>query len=118
MNLMDNEVRDILIENAREYYKNGADSEKREEYNSSVTLFFKAISSLCDIYILEKDGRIPSSHTDRFRILETKYPDIYRIIDKDFPFYQDSYRTRLTKEVSILLKEDVRKLFKILGITL
>ena len=115
---MDDELRNLLVGNAKEYYKNGMDAEKREEYNSSVTLFFKAISSLCDIYILEKDGRIPSSHSDRFRILETKYPDIYRIIDKDFPFYQDSYRTRLTKEVSVMLKEDVRRLCKILGISL
>ena len=115
---MNNELRNILIGNAKEYYKNGMDAEKREEYNSSVTLFFKAISSLCDIYILEKDGRIPSSHSDRFRILETKYPDIYSIIDKDFPFYQDSYRTRLTKEVSVMLKEDVRRLYEILGISL
>ena len=115
---MDDELRSLLVGNAEEYYKNGIDAEKREEYNSSVTLFFKAISSLCDIYILEKDGRIPSSHSDRFRILETKYPDIYRIIDKDFPFYQDSYRTRLTKEVSVMLKEDVRRLCEILGISL
>ena len=115
---MNDGLRNILIGNAKEYYKNGLDAEERGEYNSSVTLFFKAISSLCDIYILEKDGRIPSSHSDRFRILETKYQDIYNIIDKDFPFYQDSYRTRLNKEVSVMLKEDVRKLYSILGISL
>jgi hypothetical protein len=46
--------------------------------------------------------------------LETKYPQIYRILDKDFPFYQDSYRSKLNEEVSSMLKEDARELFKIL----
>ena len=107
---------DILIQNAKEYYKNAIESEKRKQYNSTVTLFFKAISALCDIYILRNEGKMPSNHSERFRILQLKYPKIYKIIDKDFPYYQNSYRARLNKEVSDMFKEDVRELFKILSI--
>lgn len=110
------ELKEVLIENAKEYYKNALEAEKKEQYNSSVTLFFKAISSLCNLFILLKEDKIASSHSERFRILEVKYPSIYEIIDGDFPFYQDSYRTRLNKEVSSMLKEDVEKLFEILEI--
>ena len=49
-------------------------------------LYFKAISALCDIYIFIKEGKTPSNHTERFRILELKYPEIYKIIDKGFSF--------------------------------
>lgn len=115
---MDDEIKDILIENAREYYENAIEVERKGQFNSAVTLFFKALSSLCDIYILTKEGKIPSSHTERFRVLETRYSDIYNIIDKDFPFYQDSYRSKLNKEISVMLKEDVKRLFKILSIGL
>jgi len=115
---MQEEIKNILIDNTKEYYKNALEAEKRGQYNSAVTLFFKALSALCDLYILTKENSIPSSHTERFRILETKYPAIYEILDKDFPFYQDSYRARLNKETSSMLKEDVRKLSKILGISL
>lgn len=113
---MDGELREILIENAKEYYGNAIKAEEKGEHNSAVTLFFKTLSALCDLYVLKKEGRIPTSHTERFRILETKYPEIYKILDKDFPFYQDSYKARMDKEVSEMLKEDVKKLFKILGI--
>lgn len=109
-------LKEILTKNAKEYYNNAIEAEKKRQYNSAVTLFFKALSSLCDLYILTKEGKMPSSHTERFRVLKQKYPEIYRIIDKDFPFYQDSYKARLDKEVSDMLKEDARKLFKILNI--
>ena len=110
------QIRDILLQNAKEYYFNAIAAEKKGQYNSAVTLFFKAISALCDLYILMNMGRTPTNHTDRFRILENDYPSLYRIIDKNFPHYQDSYTARLTKEVSDMLKEDARRLFEILKI--
>jgi len=108
----------ILLENAKEYWKNALSAEKNGEFNTSVILFFKTLSTLSDTYILREEKHIPSSHTDRFRILETKYPLIYQILDKDFLFYQDSYRSKLDKETSDILKEDAKKLSKILGIKL
>ena len=106
----------ILIENFEEYYSSGLDAFKKEKYNTATTLFFKAIAALCDLYILRKEGFIPSSHTNRFRILEEKYQDIYNIADTDFPFYQDSYTKKMDKESAELLKQDAEKLKKILGI--
>ena len=91
-------IKRIFIENAREYHRNALVAENKSEYNTSVTLYFKAISALCDIYIFIKEGKTPSNHTERFRILELKYPEIYKIIDKDFPFYQDTYRQNLQKK--------------------
>lgn len=109
-------IKKIFIENAKEYYKNAVEAEGKKEYNTSITLYFKAISALCDIYILINEKKLPSNHAERFRILELKYPNIYKIIDKNFPFYQDSYRTRLTKEVSFMFKNDTKRLFEILDI--
>ena len=112
------EESNILLENAKEYMNNALEAEKKQQFNTSVTLFFKTLSALADLFILKKEGHIPSSHSNRFRILETKYPNIYKILDNDFPFYQDSYKSKLDKETSNLLKEDVNKLSKILEIDL
>lgn len=109
---------DILLENAKEYYNNATEAENKGNYNTAVTLLFKAMSALCDLFILKKEGSTPSSHTDRFRILEEKYPEVYEIMDKNFPFYQDSYKSRLTKEIYFIFKNDTKKLSKIVGITL
>lgn len=113
---MADDIRQILKENSLEYYKNALESEKRKEYNSAVTLFFKAISSLADLFILINEKIMPSNHNERFRILQHKYPKIYKLVDKDFPFYQDSYKSKLNKETTEMLKEDARELFKILDI--
>ena len=112
------EIELVLIANAREYAKNALEAYKRKEFNTCVTLFFKTISALSDLYIFRKEGITPSSNKNRFRILESKYPQIYEIIDKDFPFYQDSYKAKLDKETSDILYEDVEKLSKILNIEL
>ena len=90
-------VEKTLVKNIKEFYKNALEIEEKGDFNSSVTLFFKALAVLADLYIYKKEGKIPSSHTERFRILEKKYNNIYTIIDKDFLAYQDSYRTQLNK---------------------
>lgn len=73
---------------------------KKGNYNTAVTLFFKAIAAMIDLHILRGEGAIPSSHSKRFRILEEKYPSLYEIADRDFPFYQDSYTNRMNKEAA------------------
>lgn len=111
-----NEKEIILVENFKEYFNSGLEAFERGKFNSATTLFFKAIATLSDLYILRKEGFIPSSHSNRFKILEQKYFDIYKIVDRDFPFYQDSYTQKMDKEAAKLLKEDVEKIKKILGI--
>ena len=106
----------ILRENITEYYELGLFAFKQKKFNSATSLFFKAIASLGDLIILQKTGVVPSSHTDRFRILEQKFPDLYALFDRDFPFYQDSYTKKMDKESAELLKEDAEKLAKDSGI--
>jgi len=105
-----------LIENINEFYTSAVKAEQEDKYNVSVTLFFKALAVLADLYIFKKQGKIPSSHSERFRILEEKYSDIYKILDKNFPFYQDSYRIKLNKEICEVLKNDAEQLIKLLKI--
>ena len=107
---------DALIQNIKEYMKNALESKSKGEHNTAVTLFFKAMAAICDLYLLKKDRFLPSSHVHRFRVLESKYPEIYRIIDKNFSLYQDSYKLRMDFNASGVMEKDVRKLSKITGI--
>ncbi|MCX6706987.1 MAG: hypothetical protein NT001_02495 [Candidatus Woesearchaeota archaeon] len=106
----------ILIENFNEYFTLGSDALKKEKYNSAATLFFKALVSLCDLLVFRKEGIIPSSHANRFRILEQKHPKIYKILDRDFPFYQDSYTKKIDKETAELFMDDAEHIKKTIGI--
>ena len=91
---------------------------KRKAYNSATSLFFKALAVLADWVILRKEGFVPKSHADRFRILEQKYPQIYELLDKDFPAYQESYSISLTKEKAEVIEKDVQKVAEKAGFKL
>src|SRR3989344_4519467 len=113
-----NEQEKLLESNALEYYRNGLVAEKHSEYNTSVTLFFKAMASLCDLHILRNKGFFPANHSERFRILEKEYSDLYLKIDNDFLLYQSSYRLKMDKNTSEVLKHDVEALFEKLRINI
>ena len=98
--------RQILEQTAREYFTSGREEYEKKRYNSALVLFFKALVSLIDLYILEKTGITPSSHGDRFRTTQQNFPEVYDLLDKDFPFYQDSYVQLISKEVAEVIKND------------
>ena len=103
---MKNIKEEILEKTAREYFNSAEDESKKQRYNSAVVLYFKCMIALIDIYILQNTNITPSSHTERFRIVQTKFHEIYNILDKDFPFYQDSYIQIMTKEMAEVIKND------------
>ena len=111
-----NEKEEILAENVEEYCSFGAEAFKKGKYNSATTLYFKAIAALLDLFLLRSEGMIPSSHSARFKVLKEKHPELYKIADRDFPFYQDSDTKKMGKEEAELLKEDAEKLKKNLEI--
>ena len=100
----------ILQENYQEYFELGEQAFQSGKYNSAVTLFFKAISAAADLFLFKREGSVPSSHGNRFRIAQQKYPVVYDILDKDFPFYQDSYTNRMDREAAEVLREDAQRL--------
>jgi len=102
------EKRPILENSAKEYFSSAEDDIKKGRYNSAVVLYFKSLVALIDLYVLEKTGNTPSSHTDRFRIVQAKFQDVYNLLDKDFPFYQDSYVHAMTKELAEVIKNDIK----------
>jgi len=70
------------------------------------------------LYLLQRTGNTPSSHIERFRITQNKFQEIYDLIDKDFPFYQDSYVHFMTKELAEVIKNDAKTVAEKLKIKL
>ena len=113
---MENEK--LLLENVNEFLKEAKKSVGGKSYNSAVTLYFKALAVLIDLFILKKEGFIPTNHKNRFKLLETKYPLLYKILDKDFPVYQQSYRLKLDKYYVKVFEDDIKEIIKFTGIKL
>ncbi len=102
--------KEVLKKTAHEYYDSGKEELKRGRNNSAVVLFFKSLVALIDLFVLIKTGETPSSHNERFRITKEKFPAVYNILDKDFPFYQDSYNVLMSKELAEVIKEDAERI--------
>ena len=64
--------------------------------------------TFADLYIFQQTGKTPSSHLQRFNITKEKFYDIYNLIDKDFPFYQDSYGKIMSKELAEVIRDDAK----------
>ena len=103
---------EVLEKTAKEYFEAAEDEFNKGRFNSAVVLFFKSLVALIDTYILQKTGKTPSSHTERFRTTEENFQDVYDILDKDFPFYQDSYNILMTKELAEVIREDAEYMAK------
>jgi len=115
---MNREKEKILIRAAVEYYSSGEEELRKERYNSALVLYFKCLIALVDLFVLRKTGNTPSSHTSRFRICQSDFPEIYDLIDKDFPFYQDSYSQLMSKELVEVIRDDARTVAEELEIEL
>ena len=105
---MKTEKEEILIKTAEEYFTSAEDELKKQRYNSAVVLYFKALVALIDLFILQKTRNTPSSHTARFLITKNNFKEVYNLLDKDFPFYQDSYVQIMTKELAEVIKDDAK----------
>ena len=110
--------KEILERTAKEYYQSANEELKKGRNNSAVVLYFKLLIALTDLYLLIKTGKTPSSHNERFLVTKEKFPEIYNLIDKDFPFYQDSYNILMSKEIAEVIKNDAEKIAKEIGFNL
>ena len=77
---------------------------------SATILFSKALFALVDYIILKKYQKFPKNHTERFRILEAKEPELYGLVDSVWSKYTDTYSKPGSKEAISLLKNAVMEI--------
>ena len=73
---------DELIQTFIEEYRGAKDELDKARYKNSAILFAKALFAMCDIIIKNKLNRLPKNHSERFRILEEHFKEIYIIVTK------------------------------------
>lgn len=104
---------DELIEGFKEFLEGGLDEEDKKRYKLAVTAYFKAITQICDLIILRKRGYAPSSHTERFRILENEFKPIYSSVDSIFKTYRSTYSMPVSRESCNIIKDEIKKIIRI-----
>jgi hypothetical protein len=95
-----------------EEYEGGIDQLEKGRYKNATILFSKALFALCDFLIYSSLNKLPKNHSERFRILEGHFNDIYIIVDDIFSHYTDAYSKPILKETCIKIKNGISKINK------
>ena len=60
-----------------------------------------------------KLNKLPKNHSERFRILEIYFKEVYEIVDEIFDKYTDSYSKPVLKETCEAIKNGIKKINEI-----
>lgn len=99
-----------------EFLVSGVEEESKGRLRSAITLYFKAVAVACDLIIFRKIRKISSSHSERFRLLERHFPQIYVSVDDVFKYYQDTYSKTVSVEHCNKIKGVLREILAAAGI--
>lgn len=102
-----------LKQGIKEFIISGKIAEEKDMLISASDNYFKALIHAIDYFLSEIIGKIPDSHTERFRILEKENKDLYDIVDDLFKLYRKSYRSSITKEEFSRIKNGLKETLKI-----
>ena len=102
-----------LIQTFLEEYNGAKDELSKGRYKNATILFSKALFAVCDILIQNKLNKLPNNHSERFRILEDYFKEVYEIVDGVFDKYTDSYSKPILKETCESIKNGIKKINKI-----
>ena len=105
-------MKEELLSNIKKILKSAELVYKASDYTSATILYFKTAFSAIDYIILLTKGRAPKDHTERFRITEDKFPDLYEFLDKTFSIYRDTYSTSIDKETCDKIIKDVKTIIQ------
>jgi uncharacterized protein (UPF0332 family) len=83
-----------------------------KDYTSATILYFKVLFTILDLILLRSEGKTPKDHTERFRMLQEKYPDLYELLDKYFKIYRDTYSISIDKETCDKIKKNARTIIE------
>lgn len=107
---------EILKQGIVEFVDGGLDEEAKGRFRLAATAYFKALTRVCDYVILKKTGILPSSHAERFRILEAKFKQLYLSADRTFGTYRDTYSMPVDKMALKTIKNEIAKIIESEGL--
>ncbi|GAB6102054.1 hypothetical protein JCM16138_12770 [Thermococcus atlanticus] len=99
-----------LKDNVEEYFQSAELLFKQGLNNAAFMMYFKTLVAIAD-YILWRDLKVlPDNHSERFRLLKPRYPDLYNILSYYFPYYRDTYTKRVDDRILVAIRNDVIRL--------
>ena len=100
-------MREDLIKNIKNFKNSAQIVYNTGDYTSSTILYFKCLFVVLDFIILQKRGKTPKDHTERFYMLKEDFPELYCFLDKYYPIYRQTYSLTIDKSICDEVKKNV-----------
>ena len=105
-------MRESLIINIRSFKSSADMIYSAKDYTSAAILYFKCLFVALDLIILQKKGKSPKDHTERFKVLKEDFPELYSILDKHYPLYRQTYSLMISKAACTEVKKNVERIIE------
>ena len=90
-------MKEILLQNIKNYLSSGDLVYSKEDYTSATILYAKCFFSSIDYILLAKTGIIPKNHADRFALVKNYDISLYGELKIAFDIYRDTYTLQIEK---------------------
>jgi len=101
-----------LIKNIKDFKNSAEIVYKAGDYTSSTILYFKCLFVVLDIIILQKKGKTPKDHAERFIILKEDFSELYSFLDRHYYIYRQTYSLTIDKSTCDEVRKNVERIIK------
>ena len=105
-------MKEDLISNIKSFKNSAELVYSAKDYTSATILYFKCLFAVLDLIILQKKGKTPKDHTERFKILKEDFPDLYSFLDKHYTIYRQTYSLTIGKANCDEVKQNVERIIE------
>lgn len=100
----------------KEFFESGIDEENKERFNSAISNYYKALSTLCSLMIYRENRKTADSHQEVDLFMSALFPEIRKEIDGLYKTYTGTYQTLKNKSDCEEIKNGIKKVVKMAGI--
>lgn len=100
----------------REFLDGALDEEKKGRYNSAISNYYKALSTLCSLIIYRENRKTADSHQEVDLFMSGLFPEIRKSIDGLYKTYTGTYQTLKKKEDCYEIKNGIKTVIRMAGI--
>lgn len=99
-----------------EFLDGAIDEEKKSRYNSAISNYYKALTTLCSLIIYRKNRKTANSHQEVDLFMLTLFPNIRQAIDGLYKSYTGAYQALKKKQDCNEIKNGIKTVIRMAGI--
>lgn len=99
-----------------EFLAGAIDEEIKGRYNSAISNYYKALSTLCSLIIYRRNRKTANSHQEVDMFMSILFPEIRKKIDGLYRTYTGTYQMIKTKADCEVIKNGIKTVIKLTGL--